>query len=901
MGLYARNSQSQCYGVTVIDVIQGCNKVNCTVCVQYSTVQKVHRVSESIRINTYIQKSILIKYITKSTHIVIILQKVLPGQLQYRTIEKQLIEEEKMNMTLTNASDVIVAQPIEAEKSWLKYELIMLLIFVLGLTGLTLLKSILYYSRQILNFLSRPRAVPKKEEQDIAAAALKILRQSPGEEFKNSSPPSIQQLIQHIRDTPHVEPIEVLNRLQRVGVFPDVRVYNTLLDTCITSKHFQTAYQLFMEIKEPSSLVSPDVATYNIYMRGIIEAINSGGYVDIGMIDELLKEMRGREISPNVATFNTILEVCAISGDSCRAWEYFVMMQRDYRIEPDASTYGIIVKGIRTNDKVAHYFEFFFPSLLGFIANKTEAVEDALINGIIDICGKFACADKIEQMMDILKKKQRKLALVTYGKLITIYGQLRKPHKIDVLFHEIKKVDVQPNEVTYGCIMEAYLRCGIYEKVEEVYHEVQSCGKCACNIVIYTTLIRALAKKRDFNNVISLYARLKNDSKCKLNRIAYNALLDCCVKCGQYDKMSEIFEDMLKSASERAAANGAALSDEDAIEPDLITYSTLIKGMCKAGAMHKAIALYEEMKRKGLELDEVLFNSLLDGFVKCDYHTHESEKIISDMKKLKIKFSNYTYSILIKLYTKNRLVEKALGVLDEMKKNGVSPGVIVYTCLLQACIKNKMIDRAIEIFNDMKENKVQPDKTAYNTIVNGCVFSGKLLAACGILAQAMTDNIILHEDVYNNVLRNFLINHKMTPAQKHEHATAVCNYVKLHKIPVNEDYFQQVLHGLVFTQPQMPMHAHPQSHYYGYYQPQGYYYYQPYYQGGYAGGATQYQQTYARRDGKYRKQGSINDTFYFTFHVEQILLYVTTNAVCLRNLQQQLLYQTNGTKEGFDS
>ncbi len=732
-----------------------------------------------------------------------------------------------MNTTLSNSSDVIVAQPVESEKSWLKYELMMVLIFVLGLT---LLKVILYYSKEILTFFSRRRVPPKKDEHDIAAAALKILRQSSGEEFKNSSPPSIQQLIQHIKDSPHVEPIEVLNRLQRVGVFPDVSVYNTLLDTCIGAKHFQTAYQLFMEIKEPSSLVAPDVTTYNIYMRGIIEAINSGGHVDIGMIDELLKEMRGREISPNVATFNTILEVCSISGDSCRAWEYFVKMQQEYRIEPEPATYGIIVKGIRTNDKVSHYFELFFPSLLGFIANKTEGVEDGLINGVIDICGKFVCIEKIEQMLDILKRRQRKLNLVTYGKLITIYGQLHKPYKINDLFCELKKCDVQPNEVTYGCIMEAYLRCGLYEKVEEVYNEVQKNTKVPCNIVIYTTLIRALAKKRDFGSVIALYGKLKNDPKCKLNRIAFNALLDCCVKCGQYEKMSEIFEDMLRMASETAgtktATSGAGLvSDEETVEPDLITYSTLIKGMCKAGVMHKAIALYEEMKRKGLELDEVLFNSLLDGLVKCDYHFTESEKIINDMVKLKIKFSNYTYSILVKLYAKNRLLDKALGVLDEMKRNDVTPGVIVYTCLLQACIKNKMIDRAIEIFTEMKESKVQPDKTAYNTIVNGCVFSGKLLAGCNILAQSMSEGIVLHEDVYNNVLRNFLINHKMTPAQKHEHATAVCNFVKLHKIPVNEDYYQQVLNGIVFAQP--VVQAQP---YYAYYQPQGYYYYPQYYQ-----------------------------------------------------------------------
>ena len=341
--------------------------------------------------------------------------------------------------------------------------------------------------------------------------------------------------------------------------------------------------------------------------------------------------------------------------------------------------------------------------------------EDTLVNLTIDICGKFSFIDRIDNLFSVLQKKKKKLSLVTYGKIITICGQTHQSRKIEELFTDLRKSGLVPNEVTYGCVMEAYLRCGFYDKVEKIYNEIQSNEKFASNIIIHTTFIRALAKQRDFYKVISHYDTLKKNPKCKFNRIAYNALLDCCVKCNQHGKMSEIFEDMLKAAAD----NKESLVNVNEIEPDLITYSTLIKGMCKSGSMNKAISLYQEMKKKGLELDEVLFNSLLDGFVKCNHDIHESEKIIDDMIKLRIKFSNYTYSILIKLYTKNRMMEKALGVLNEMKRNGITPGIIVYTCLLQVCIKNRTIDHALELFKEMRAMNIQPDKTAYNIIVNG--------------------------------------------------------------------------------------------------------------------------------------------------------------------------------------
>jgi pentatricopeptide repeat protein len=59
------------------------------------------------------------------------------------------------------------------------------------------------------------------------------------------------------------------------------------------------------------------------------------------------------------------------------------------------------------------------------------------------------------------------------------------------------------------------------------------------------------------------------------------------------------------------------------------------------------------------------------------------------MKVLRIKASNVTYSILIKIYGKQRNLNKALAVLEEMKREGVRPGLIVYTCLLQTCIKGR--------------------------------------------------------------------------------------------------------------------------------------------------------------------------------------------------------------------
>jgi pentatricopeptide repeat protein len=52
------------------------------------------------------------------------------------------------------------------------------------------------------------------------------------------------------------------------------------------------------------------------------------------------------------------------------------------------------------------------------------------------------------------------------------------------------------------------------------------------------------------------------------------------------------------------------------ITPDLITYSTMIKGYCREKNLEQALVTLDEMEKRGIKADEVLYNSLLDGCCK---------------------------------------------------------------------------------------------------------------------------------------------------------------------------------------------------------------------------------------------------------------------------------------------
>ena len=58
--------------------------------------------------------------------------------------------------------------------------------------------------------------------------------------------------------------------------------------------------------------------------------------------------------------------------------------------------------------------------------------------------------------------------------------------------------------------------------------------------------------------------------------------------------------------------------ENDFFHPDLITYSTYMKALCKSRDIDGALAIYDLVKEKNFKIDEVLFNTLLDGLLKAN-------------------------------------------------------------------------------------------------------------------------------------------------------------------------------------------------------------------------------------------------------------------------------------------
>jgi len=210
--------------------------------------------------------------------------------------------------------------------------------------------------------------------------------------------------------------------------------------------------------------------------------------------------------------------------------------------------------------------------------------------------------------------------------------------------------------------------------------------------------------------------------KVDVSIVTFNTLVDACARCGRMDQLSGIQEEMEKVG----------------VQPNLITYSAMIKGYCRMRDIQKAFDILNHMRREGgVRPDEITYNSLLDGCAQNNL-VEEGMKLLEEMQQEGVKPSNFTLSVLVKMMSRSRNLDGAFSIVEEMaSKHGLRPNVHVYTNLIVACLSRKTPERAMRTLERMARERVQPDARAYTALVQGCLQAGQPDKAAGLLRAAL--------------------------------------------------------------------------------------------------------------------------------------------------------------------
>lgn len=140
------------------------------------------------------------------------------------------------------------------------------------------------------------------------------------------------------------------------------------------------------------------------------------------------------------------------------------------------------------------------------------------------------------------------------------------------------------------------------------------------------------------------------------------------------------------------------------LQPDGITYRSMIGACGRAGELEGALNFYHEMKTSGFCPSTQSFNTLISLHRKAEDHGQWKEQILSllvEMKEMGCCPDSSTVDVLVKVYERWGILEHLADAVSLLKAAGWSPTFRCHTIFLKAYIRCGLVDQALKVFHTM--------------------------------------------------------------------------------------------------------------------------------------------------------------------------------------------------------
>lgn len=220
---------------------------------------------------------------------------------------------------------------------------------------------------------------------------------------------------------------------------------------------------------------------------------------------------------------------------------------------------------------------------------------------------------------------------------------------------------------------------------------------------------------------------------CNRTVKSFNALLGACVSSRKFDKIDGLFHELPVKLS---------------VEPDTVSYNTLIKAFREMGSLDSAILIFHEMVKERLNPSLITFNTLLDGLYK-KYRFLDGEKMWDLMEEYNVVPDVTSYNMKLHGLVSNKKVHEAVDLVAEMKSKGLKPDVFTYNTLFKGfCNIEKNLEEAERWYSDMKKAKCVPNRLTFATLLRFACDKGDFLFA----SQLCTAMIYYQRELNNGPL-----------------------------------------------------------------------------------------------------------------------------------------------------
>lgn len=223
---------------------------------------------------------------------------------------------------------------------------------------------------------------------------------------------------------------------------------------------------------------------------------------------------------------------------------------------------------------------------------------------------------------------------------------------------------------------------------------------------------------------------------CERTVLSFNALLGACVNSKKFDRVSELFKEMPENLS---------------VEPNIVSYNTVIKALCDRGSLDSAVVAMDEMEKNDIKPDTVTFNTLLHAFYRKN-RIEEAENLWSLMEKKNVVANVRSYNSRLRGLVVDNRISDATELIEEMSKKGVKPDNYSYNAVIKGFVDVGNLQEANVWYKKMMVNECIPDRATFGMLVPFACDNNDFDYACQLCKKAIRTK----QPVYNSLVRRVI-------------------------------------------------------------------------------------------------------------------------------------------------